>query len=190
VSAGLSLLLGVLLIADPEAAERIEVAERIVELEDEGMADRVRENAKEAERLRISAARGDFDRNEGVALFEGAATVDYSADYHMRSDRLFAFFRGSNQLDRIVAAGHVSVRSGKRAGTCASAVFRRAAGEIEMFGSDTELAHLSENGVDDLAGRRIKFWLDAEQVEIGDSEITFAKGAKKVRAATAKGQHE
>lgn len=187
MSAALPLLLGVLLL-DPSAAEKVEVAESIVELEDDGRDERIRENAKEAEKLRISAERADFDREDGVVMFEGGAAVDYSADYQMRSDRIFVFFAGSNELDRIVAVGNVAITNGVRVGECASAVFRRKAGEIEMFGAaDGRLARLAERGSNDVAGRRIKFWTDAEQVEIFDSEIAFAKGARKVKV---KGAHE
>ena len=172
-------IFAVLLIADPEAAEEIKVADKIVEIEDDGKSSisQFDEMASEAETITITSERCDFDREHSVVMFEGKALVNYSNNYFIGADRLFAFFALSNELDRIIASGDVVISNDTRLGRCESAVFKRRLGEIEMYGgAEGSLARLAELGSDEIAGRRIKFWVDSEQVEIGGSELTFEKG--------------
>ena len=130
---------------------------------------------------KISAVRADFDRREGVAMFDGGVLVEYGDSYVMRAGRVFAFFAGSNELDRVVATGGVALTNETRSGSCASAVFRRREGEVEMYGGeDGTLASLSTGGADGVSGRVIRFWLDAEQVEVFGSEVRM--GREKGRA--------
>ena len=134
----------------------------------------------EIKSARITSRTADLDRREGVVMFEGDVVVRYSNDCTMCADRLYMFVAGSNELSRVVALGNVSITNDTRTGTCAMATFRRKKSEIEMFGNGKDaLARLVENGEDSsaLEGARIKFWLDAEQVEVEDSRIlTEQKG--------------
>ena len=124
----------------------------------------------------------DFDRAEGVVMFEGDVVVTYSDGSSMGADRLFMFLSKSNELSRVVALGHVVVTNAQRSGACAMATYRRRRGEIEMFGDGKgALARLVDGGEDAsvLEGERIKFWVDAEQVEVDCSRISVEqrKGA-------------
>ena len=134
----------------------------------------------EIKSARITSRTADLDRREGVVMFEGDVVVRYSNDCTMCADRLYMFVAGSNELSRVVALGNVSITNDTRAGTCAMATFRRKKSEVEMFGDGKGvLARLVESGEDSsaLEGTRIKFWLDAEQVEVEDSRIlTEQKG--------------
>ncbi len=108
-------------------------------------------------------------------MFEGDVVVRYSDDCTMCADRLYVFLAGTNQLNRIVALGNVSVTNDTRTGTCSMATFRRKRSEIEMFGDGKEtLARLVEKGEESsaLEGARIRFWLDTEQVEIEQPRIS------------------
>ena len=132
--------------------------------------------ASKAQWARITSVRADFDRNEGVALFEGGVTVDYGDAYKMCADKVYVFFTGSNEFDRVVATGGVAVTNETRTGSCASAIFRRREGEVEMHGGeDGALARLASSGTDEVSGCRIKFWLDAEQVEVSGSELKLGR---------------
>ena len=133
------------------------------------------------EALRVESDRCDFDRKRGVALFEGSVRVDYDPGYAMCADRLFVFFTGTNEVDRIAADGAVAVTNGNRTGSCESAVFLRKSGQIEMRGGETSLARLSETGANEVSGRRIRFWLDAGQVEVEGAEILVDKGGRSIR---------
>lgn len=175
----LSSLFAVLLLTDAEHAEKIEVASAIVEVEDKG-AGRSTEmltNARETESLKITSERCDFDRTDGVVLFDGRAALEYSSGYTMNADRLFVYFVGSNEFDRVVCEGNVVFTNGMRVGSCDRAVFRRATGELVLFGGeDGSLARLAEQGMDEVAGRRIRFWVDTEQVEVVGSTLTIERG--------------
>ena len=129
----------------------------------------------------ITSERSDFDREASVAMFEGKAQVSYSSGYYMWADQIYAFFAGSNDLNRVVATGNVAISNDTRIGRCASAVFKRRTQEIEMYGEKdgSNLARLAEIGKDEVAGGRIRFWADSDQVEVGGSEITFGKGKEK-----------
>jgi len=167
-------LLAVMFLFEPE--EQVDVA-RFREISRD--ADRVELNrdasAEKGEHARIISRTADFDRKEGVVLFEGDVVLRYSDNCVLCSDRLWAFTVGSNQLHRVIVSGHVSITNETRVGTCEMAIFRRMSSEVEMFGDKDGLrARLVENGEDAsaLEGSRIKFWLDAEQVEVEDSRIT------------------
>ena len=177
----LTSLLGVMLLLDPN--EVIDEAAAAVVSED---ADRVelRGRQEEVKSANVRSRMSDFDRKEGVVMFEGNVVVTYSKDYTMCADRLFMFLSKSNELSRVVAVGNVAITNDTRTGTCAMATYRRKKSEIEMFGDGKgALAHLVERGDDASAveGSRIRFWLDAEQVEVENSRLTTeTKGEAKV----------
>lgn len=139
----------------------------------------------EASFARIRSASSDFDRKAGVVLYEGDVFVEYGRDYTLNADCVFAFLAASNRLSRIVADGHVVISNGARVGTCALATYRKARGEIEMFGDGKAgtKAVLVERGdrASELAGDRIRFWLDAERVEVTNAALaTEHDGKEKV----------
>ena len=131
---------------------------------------------------KITSRSCDFDRKEGVILFEGNVSVHYSDDYRMDSDRLYMFLAGSNELQRVVALGNVFITNDLRVGTCEMATYRRKKSEIEMFGDGKgKLANLVEYGKDasSLSGTRIRFWLDTEQVEVENTRISVKQEGEK-----------
>ena len=173
----LAALLAVMLVSDPA-----EIGE--AEAVDVGAADPAGQPVVEtrAERARITSRTSDFDRQEGVAMFEGGVVVNYDNDYVMQADRLYVFLSGSNELSRIVATGHVVITNETRVGSCAMATFRRRKAEIEMFWNGKDKARLADSGESSsvLEGSRIKFWLDSEQVEVDDSQIAIKSQGKEM----------
>ena len=134
------------------------------------------------EELTVASHRCDMDRKSGIVLFEGAARVDYRPGYTLLADRVFAIFSGTNELDRIVAVGDVTVTNESRVAVCDRAVFTRRMGELEIRGwPDGRPARLTDESGNSVAGSRMKFWLDASQVEVFDSELTFDKGGRSVK---------
>ena len=114
-----------------------------------------------------------------IQRWQGTWFVSY---YAVNILTLFMFLSKSNELSRVVALGHVVVTNAQRSGACAMATYRRRRGEIEMFGDGKgALARLVDGGEDAsvLEGERIKFWVDAEQVEVDCSRISVEqrKGA-------------
>lgn len=180
-------LFAVLFLTDADHAEEIEIAESIVETEDtgSGRSAEMVEGAHEAETITITSERCDLDRTDGVVLFEGHAALSYSSGYTMNADRLFVYFIGSNEFNRVVCEGNVAFTNETRVGMCDRAVFRRAQGDITMFGgADGSLARLAEQRADEIAGRRIRFWMDTEQVEVVSSTLTFERGSSSTEGAS------
>ena len=133
--------------------------------------------------LRIRSAACDIDRDAGVTLFETNVVVTH-ADTTLCADRVFAFAVASNQLSRIVADGHVAVTNGLRTGACNLAVYRRARGEMVMFGAkDGPKARLAETGerANELEGDRIRFWVDSEQVEVENAALATKHDDNKMK---------
>ena len=115
----------------------------------------------------ITADRTDYDRKEGVILFDRNVYVD-DEQYQMHADRLFVFLDGTNDLKRLVALGNVSITNDAKSAACAKAVYNRSAQRITMFsdGSDDGVAWLRDAGskagdASEIQGERITYWLDS-----------------------------
>ena len=173
MTGGLSILFAVMLLTEPDEVIDAAAAAAVSEDAERGLASgRPHEEVKSA---RITSRTSDFDRREGVVMFEGDVVVRYSDSYVMCADQLYMFLAGSNELSRVVAVGNVSITNETRVGTCALATYRRKRSEIEMFGDGKGArARLVESGEEASAldGSRIKFWLDSEQVEVSDPTIS------------------
>lgn len=139
------------------------------------------EGMAKGEALSVVSRRCDMDRKSGVVLFDRNARVDYEPDYTLCTDRVFAFFTGTNELERLVAVGNIAVTNGLRVGSCDRATFLRTSGELEMTGGeDGRLARLSDETGNSMAGRTIRFWTKKEQVEIIDSELIVHKEGRSI----------
>ena len=125
----------------------------------------------------ITADRTDYDRKEGVVLFERNVYVD-DAQYQMHADRLYLFLDGTNDLKRLVALGHVAITNEDKRAYCARATFNKQLGRVVMYSSDEITAQLHEEGKkgSDVKGEKITFWLDSEQVEVENPVITMPGG--------------
>ena len=126
--------------------------------------------------LKVRSTSSDNDRKSGVAMLEGGVRVEHSDGYELDADSAYLFTTAANELSRIVASGNVAVSNGARRATCPLAIYRRGKKEIEMFGDDKgAYARLEERegGGRELEGRRIRFWLDTEQVEVDEPRITM-----------------
>ena len=135
-----------------------------------------KENAPRRDAI-ITADRTDYDRKEGVVLFDRNVYVD-DEQYQMHTDRLFLFLDGTNDLKRLVAIGNVAITNENRRAYCARATFNRKLGRIVMYSSDEITAELREEGNkgSEVKGEKITFWIDSEQVEVENPVITMPGG--------------
>ena len=125
----------------------------------------------------ITADRTDYDRKEGVVLFDRNVYVN-DEQYQMHTDRLFLFLDGTNDLKRLVAIGNVAITNENRRAYCARATFNKKLGRIVMYSSDEITAELREEGKkgSEVKGEKITFWIDSEQVEVENPVITMPGG--------------
>lgn len=128
--------------------------------------------------VKITSDRTDYDRKEGVIMFDRNVFVD-DVEYQMHADQLYVFLDGTNDLKRIVALGNVAITNEARVGTCAKAAYTKATSKIVMYGDGKEVtAKLVDSGKrkSEVEGRKITFWIDSEQVEVEGSTVTLDAG--------------
>ncbi len=172
-------------IAQPAKPEAVKPADVSVEKAapaptDEDAKDAYKKKKAEKAPVRdaiIKADRTDYDRKEGVVLFDRNVYVD-DAQYQMHTDRLFLFLDGTNDLKRLVAIGNVAITNENRRAYCARATFNKKLGRIVMYSSDEITAVLREEGKkgSEVKGEKITFWIDSEQVEVENPVITMPGG--------------
>lgn len=129
-------------------------------------------------RTTLRADRADYDRGEGVIMFDGNVRLD-SKEYNLVADQAFAFVNGTNELRRIVAVGNVAITNGLRSGYCDRTVYSRYDSKVAMYAGENSPARLMDT--DDgrrreVAGDKITFHLDSEQVEVLRPVMTVEAG--------------
>ena len=165
----------------PNAAEAASASEKKQDKKHEKKQKKVGKAAERTGRdAIITSERTDYDRKEGVILFDRNVYVD-DEQYQMHADRLFVFLDGTNDLKRIVAIGNVSITNEERTASCSRAVFTKAASKIVMYGDDSTYAKLQDPSQSGgmVEGKKITFWLDAEQVTVEESAVRLPGGALK-----------
>ena len=154
-------------------------AESVAPAPEEGAPKKKRKAESEAPRsVRITSDRTDYDRKEGVIMFDGNVHVD-DEEYQMCSRQLYVFLDGTNDLKRIVAIGNVAITNDTRHGSCAKAAYTKSVGKIVMYGDGQDvMAKLVDDGKrrSEVVGRKITFWIDSEQVEVEGSTVTLDAG--------------
>ena len=131
----------------------------------------------------ITADRTDYDRKEGVILFDRNVSVD-DEQYQMHAERLFVFLDGTNDMKRLVALGNVAITNEDKSAWCTKAVYTKAASRIVMYGDERHPAWLRDAGgkpgdASEVRGLRITYWIDSGLATVEKSVITLPglKGA-------------
>jgi lipopolysaccharide transport protein LptA len=121
----------------------------------------------------ITAAKIEFDNKEGVILFDENVFVD-DAQFLMRSDRLLVFMESTNDVNQIMAIGHVNITNANRTASCNKAVYTKKDGKIVMTGD----ARLKQQGkqAGDVSGDRITIWVDDERMVVEPGTVTLPPG--------------
>ena len=125
----------------------------------------------------ITADRTDYDRKEGVILFDRNVAVD-DEQYQMHAERLFVFLDGTNDMKRLVALGNVAITNEDKSAWCAKAVYTKAASRIVMYGDERNPAWLRDAGgrpgdASEVRGLRITYWIDSGLATVEKSVITL-----------------
>lgn len=125
----------------------------------------------------ITADRTDYDRKEGVILFDRSVYVD-DEQYQMHSDRLFVFLDGTNDMRRLVALGNVSLTNEDKTAWCQKAVYTKNSSQIVLYGDEQNPAWLRDAGgkkgdESEVRGLRITYWIDSGLATVEKSVITL-----------------
>jgi lipopolysaccharide transport protein LptA len=145
-------------------------------VETTGVGNRTEKKAvKKSKRpARITSSSTYFDRKEGVGIFEGRIHVD-DEEYQLHADKAFVFMQGTNELKRIVAIGNVAITNEMRSAYGAKASYYRDSGMVVLYSGTNILAEVREvkkDGDQIVKGSKIKFWINSEQVEVIDADIS------------------
>lgn len=122
---------------------------------------------------KISSSSVYYDRNEGFAYFSGGVHVD-DAKYQLHADRAYVFTSGTNELNRIVALGHVAMTNEEKRAYGAKATYYRNPGMVVLSSGDgitAEVRQEDSGGPRIVRGKKIKFWTDTKQIEVIEAEI-------------------
>ena len=130
---------------------------------------------------RIKADTTYYDRKEGMVAFKGHVHVDDS-DYQMHTDVAYVFLTGSNTLDRIAAIGSVAMTNGTRRAYGEKLTYRRDSGLVVLHGGDVSPALVVDetpSGDRTVRGSKIRLWINSEQVEAADADISAPRAGAK-----------
>ena len=132
-----------------------------------------------------------YNRKEGIASFEGHVYVD-DEQYQMHADKVFLFLEGTNELRRVVAVGHVAMTNETRRAYGAKATYSKKNGLVVLHSGDGITAEVRDESKGEekiVRGKRIRFWIGAEQVEVDEADLTGtapAGGADSLKKALGK----
>ena len=139
---------------------------------------------KEAKQLtgrpaKITSDSTIYNRKEGIASFEGHVHVD-DEQYQMHADRVYLFLEGTNELKRIVAIGNVAMTNEARRAYGAKATYSKKNGLVVLYSGDGITAEVRDESKEQpqiVRGKRIRFWVGSEQVEVDEADLTGAAPA-------------
>ena len=120
-----------------------------------------------------------YNRKEGIASFVGHVHVD-DEQYQMHADRVYLFLEGTNELKRIVAIGNVAMTNEARRAYGAKATYSRKNGLVVLHSGDGITAEVRDESKEQpqiVRGKRIRFWVGSEQVEVDEADLTGAAPA-------------
>lgn len=137
-----------------------------------------KKSAKTGRPARVTSAVTYYDRKEGVAFFDGNVYVD-DEQYQLHAQRAYVFMNASNELRRIVAVGNVAMTNETRRAYGAKASYYREGGMVVLYSGDGITAEVRDESKEQdqvVRGKKIKFWIDTEQVEVLEAEISAPTG--------------
>lgn len=123
---------------------------------------------------RITSATTYYDRKEGVIFFDKNVYVD-DEQYQLHADRAYVFISGTNDLRRIVAVGNVSLTNDLRRAYGSKVSYYKEGGMVVLYGSAERPAEVRDETKSEpqvVKGSKIKFWINSEQVEVIDADIS------------------
>jgi len=125
-------------------------------------------------KAKVTAASTYYDHKEGIVIFSGNVHVD-DEEYQMHAKKAYLFLSETNDLKRIVAMGGVALTNATRRAYGEKASYYRDTGLVVLYsgaGGPAEVREEKDGGDNVVKGRKIKFWVGREQVEVIEAEIS------------------
>ena len=159
--------------AAPGATNAVEAASLPV-VGNVAAADVKKERKATSRPARITSATTYYDRKEGIVFFNKNVFVD-DEQYQLHADKAYVFMSGTNDVRRIVAIGNVAMTNDTKRAYGAKVSYYKEGGMVVLYSGNGIAAEVrDESKAEDqvVRGRKIKFWIDSEQVEVIDADIT------------------
>ena len=123
---------------------------------------------------KISAASTFYDGKQGFVYFDKDVRVE-DERYQLHADRAYVFLQGTNELKRIVAIGNVALTNETRRAYGGRASYHRDRDLVVLYAGEDGVAEVRDetpDGARTVRGKRIRFWIGSEQVEVLEAEMT------------------
>ena len=122
---------------------------------------------------RITSATTFYDRKEGIIYFDKDVYVD-DEQYQLHADKAYVFLSGTNDVRRIVAIGNVAMTNDTKRAYGVKVSYYKEGGMVVLYGGEDRPAEVRDEAKEQdqvVRGRKIKFWIDSEQVEVMEADI-------------------
>ena len=123
---------------------------------------------------RITSATTYYDRKEGIVYFDKNVYVD-DEQYQIHADKAYVFLDGTNDVRRIVAIGNVAMTNDTKRAYGVKISYYKEGGMVVLYGGEGQMAEVRDESRSQdqvIRGRKIKFWIDSEQVEVMEADIS------------------
>ena len=138
----------------------------------------------------------DADATNGVRRAKGTNDVHRTAkgtnDVHKAGKGTDDMRRAAGDVRRVVAIGHVAMTNDAHRAYGAKATYSKKNGLVVLYSGDgitAEVRDESKAQPQIVRGKRIRFWIDSEQVEVDEADLTGAApsgGAASLKKALGK----
>ena len=95
--------------------------------------------------------------------------------YQLHADKAYVFMQGTNDVRRIVAIGNVAMTNETKRAYGAKVSYYKDDGMVVLYSGDGITAEVRDESKEQdqvVRGKKIKFWIDSEQVEVTDADIS------------------
>jgi len=109
----------------------------------------------------ITSDRLEFDYKDFIARFEDNVVVT-DPEFSLKANVMVVYFENTNEIQRVIAAGEVFLRSGDMTAVCGKATYTRATGQV-LIEDDTPVVTKGENRI---TGEKMAIWLKEQRVVV------------------------
>ena len=109
----------------------------------------------------------------GIIYFDKDVYVD-DEQYQLHADKAYVFLSGTNDVRRIVAIGNIAMTNDTKRAYGVKVSYYKEGGMVVLYGGEGRPAEVRDESKEQdqvVKGRKIKFWIDSEQVEVMEADI-------------------